>query len=170
MVTMAQQRQELKDKLDARVEAARTWAQRVKAELAVLPDTLEKLREGATSFQAVGQRLEATSASLEELTDLYGKTLGAAVRRSSSAAEALQQQLARLPSDAPAAPDLLTATVDDLQRTMDALAAMNPFWPTTSPREGDEGGQEASAAEGLTPGGQCCEAAPEASSKNVRRR
>ena len=133
MVTMAQQRQELKDKLDARVEAARTWAQRVKAELAVLPDTLEKLREGATSFQAVGQRLEATSASLEELTDLYGKTLGAAVRRSSSAAEALQQQLAKLPSDAPAAPDLLSATVDDLQRTMDALAAMNPFWPTTPP-------------------------------------
>ena len=127
---MAQQRHELKDKLDLRIEAARTWARRVKAELAVLPDTLEKLREGATSFQAVGQRLEVTSASLEELTDLYGRTLGAAVRRSSSAAEALQQQLAKLPTDAPAAPDLLTATVDDLQRTMDALAAMNPFWPT----------------------------------------
>jgi len=127
---MAQERHELKDKFDAKVEAARTWARRVGAELAVLPDTLEKLREGATSFQAVGQRLEATSASLEELTDLYGKTLGAAVRRSSSAAEALQVQLSRLPTEAPATPDLLTATVDELQRTMDALAAMNPFWPT----------------------------------------
>ena len=148
---MAQQRQELKNKLDARVEAARTWARRVKAELAVLPDTLEKLREGATSFQAVGQRLEATSASLEELTDLYGRTLGAsgpALELGRRGAPGAAGQAAR--ATRPAAPDLLTATVDDLQRTMDALAAMNPFWPTTSPATGDEGGQEASAAEGLT--------------------
>ena len=127
--TMAQQRRDLTD----RVEAARTWARRVAAELAVLPDTLEKLREGATSFQAVGQRLQATSASLEELTDLYGRTIGASVRRSTAAAEALQEQLAKLPTDTVAAPDLLTATANELQRTMEALTAMNPFWPTSSP-------------------------------------
>ena len=164
---MAQQRQELKGKLDARVEAARTWARRVKAELAVLPDTLEKLREGATSFQAVGQRLEATSASLEELTDLYGKTLGAAVRRSSSAAEALQQQLAKLPSDAPAAPDLLTRDGRRPPADDGRPGGHEPVLADDPARQGDEGGQEASAAQGLTPGGQCCGADPEASSKNA---
>lgn len=118
-----------------RVEAARTWARRMVTELAALPDTLEKLRDGATNFQTVGKRLEASSSSLEELTQLYGKTMGEAVRRSTFAAEALQSQLARLPTD-PASPDLLSAAAAELQRTLDTMASLNPFWPTPERRPG----------------------------------
>ena len=69
-------------------------------EIAVLADTLEKLREGATNFETVGKRLEATSTALEELSGLYGRTLGEAVRRSSSAAEAVRTGWPKLPERA----------------------------------------------------------------------
>jgi hypothetical protein len=109
------------------VAAVRTWGRRMAREVAVLPDTLEKLRDGATNFQTVGKRLDASSSALEELTSLYGRTLGDAVRRSNSAAEVLQDRLAKLPQNTP--PDLLAAAASDLQRTLDALASLNPFWP-----------------------------------------
>lgn len=119
--------------ITGRLEAARTWARRMVTELAALPDTLEKLRDGATNFQTVGRRLEASSSSLEELTQLYGRTMGEAVRRSTSAAEALQSQLGKLPTD-PASPDLLSAAAAELQRTLDTMAALNPFWPSQERR------------------------------------
>ncbi len=113
----------------ARFDHLRGWWRDLSSELAHLPTTLQQMREGAANFQLVGQRLADSSNALEELTQLYGKTLRQTVRRSAEAAESLRSQIDRL-AEAPVAPDTLASAASELQRTFESLAAMNPFWPT----------------------------------------
>jgi hypothetical protein len=114
--------------LRSRFDQLMAWGRDVSSELSRLPTTLAQLREGAANFQLVGQRLAESSAALEELTTLYGKTLGQSVKRSADAAKALQVQIDRMGETTPT-PDALSAAAAELQRTFESLAAMNPFWP-----------------------------------------
>jgi DNA repair ATPase RecN len=113
----------------SRFDHLRGWWRDLSSEVAQLPTTLQQMREGAANFQLVGQRLAESSTALEELTRLYGKTLRQTVRRSTEAAESLRSQIDRL-SEGAVAPDTLASAASELQRTVESLAAMNPFWRT----------------------------------------
>jgi hypothetical protein len=120
--------------LRSRFDEVMEWGRQVSSELSRLPTTLAQLREGAANFQLVGQRLAESSAALEELTALYGKTLGQSVKRSADAAKALQGQIDRMGETTPT-PDALSAAAAELQRTFESLAAMNPFWSPADRRK-----------------------------------
>ena len=122
------------EELRSRFDQLLVWGREVGSELSRLPTTLAQLREGAANFQLVGQRLAESSSALEELTALYGKTLGQGVKRSADAAKALQVQIDRMGETTPT-PDSLSAAAAELQRTFESLAAMNPFWPTADRRD-----------------------------------
>ncbi len=119
--------------LRARLSDVAEWSERLRAELAELPDTLAKLREGAANFQTVGQRLAESSSSLEELTQLYRTTIGEAVRRTTASAEELQHRVGRMPPGVNP-PEVMARAASDLQRLVNDLAAMNPFWPPNDRR------------------------------------
>lgn len=118
------------DDVIARLQAGREWSQRLVAELAEFPDTLRRLREGASSFELVGRRLEAASSSLEEMTALYQSTIADTTRRSAEAAGALRSQIDAL--TAQASPERLSSTLAEMQRTFESLAELNPLWPRSS--------------------------------------
>ena len=122
------------EELRSRFDQLVVWGREVGSELSRLPTTLAQLREGAANFQLVGQRLAESSSALEELTALYGKTLGQGVKRSADAAKALQVQIDRM-GETSTTPDALAAAAAELQRTFESLAAMNPFWPTADRRD-----------------------------------
>jgi hypothetical protein len=122
------------EELRSRFDQLMVWGREVGSELSRLPTTLAQLREGAANFQLVGQRLAASSGALEELTALYGKTLGQGVKRSTDAAKALQVQIDRMGETTPT-PDALSAAAAELQRNFETLASMNPFWPTADRRD-----------------------------------
>jgi DNA repair ATPase RecN len=112
----------------ARFVEVRQWWRDLSVELVQLPTSLQKVRDGATNFQLVGQRLAESSSALEELTRLYSKTLGQTVQRSTAVADSLRSQLDKL-SDTPVAPDKVASAVSELRSTVEALASLNPFWP-----------------------------------------
>jgi DNA repair ATPase RecN len=116
------------------VEGLFGWAARLGREVAQLPDTLERLRTGANDFQLVARRLAESSEALEQLTNLYGKTMGDAVRRSGEAAERIRAQLDQLPQSG-SNTDLAAAAAAEMQRTLRSLAALNPFWTSGETRE-----------------------------------
>jgi hypothetical protein len=122
------------EELRSRFDQLMVWGREVGSELSRLPTTLAQLREGAPNFQLVGQRLAASSSALEELTAVYGKTLGQGVKRSADAAKALQVQIDRMGETTPT-PDALSAAAAELQRNFETLASMNPFWPTADRRD-----------------------------------
>jgi hypothetical protein len=109
-------------------ERVAEWGRRMSFEIRLLPDTMQRLREGAENFQKVGTRLEASSSSLEELTRLYSVTLSDSVRRSIDAADTLRGQVDRFGAGQ-AGSDVVANAVAELQRTMSSLAALNPLWP-----------------------------------------
>jgi hypothetical protein len=125
------------------------WSRRVAKEVTLLPDTLERLRDGAVNFQVVGKRLEESSSALEDVTRLYTKTLGDVVKRSSDAADAVRAQLDTV-NQRGTPSDVLSSTVAELRRQLTALADLNPFWPgpggssTGGPRTGGSGGSRGS--------------------------
>lgn len=107
------------------------WYRRLAAEVVQLPDTLARLREGAANFQLVGERLAASSAALEQITRLYESTVADGAKRMADAAEAVRQQVDRLPG-AGAAAEAMGAVLGELQRALGALARSNPFWPSSA--------------------------------------
>jgi DNA repair ATPase RecN len=112
----------------ARFVEMRQWWRELSTELVQLPTSLQKVRDGATNFQLVGQRLAESSTALEELTRLYSRTVGQSVQRSTALADSLRSQVDKL-SDTPVAPDKIAAAVAELRSTVEALASYNPFWP-----------------------------------------
>lgn len=103
------------------------WRRELLAELAELPDTLRRVRTGAGNFELVSRRLAASSESLEQITALYESTLADTTRRSADAAEALRKQIDSLVGQSP---ERVTSTLAEMQRTIEALAQLNPLWPT----------------------------------------
>jgi hypothetical protein len=108
------------------VAELRQWSERLVRELAQLPDTLERLRLGAADFQVVGQRLRATSTALEELTNLYTRTVSDSVRRSTDAAEQMRSQLERMPQLGITG-ETVAAAVSELQKTVRAMSSLRPW-------------------------------------------
>ena len=107
----------------------RTWVEDVSHELALLPDTLRRLREGAVNFELVSQRLTTTSEALEQFNRVYQASLSDSARRYADATEAVRTQLERFPS--PTAPaELFTSAVSELNKTIASLANVNPFKAT----------------------------------------
>lgn len=93
---------------------------------------MQKLREGANDFQLVGQRLQASSAALEQLTRFYESTAGETVRRSTSTLETVQSQLGAL-TDPRVAPEMVAVVNQEIRGAIDALASLNPLWPKSRP-------------------------------------
>ncbi len=118
------------DDVRARARAGRAWARRLTEELALFPETLRLLREGAANFELVGKRLEVASTSLEEVTELYQTTMASSARRSVEMAGALRSQLDAL--TAAGSPERVSSTLADVQRTFESLAELNPLWPKSS--------------------------------------
>lgn len=115
----------------SRASAGLAWGRRLGAELDQLPETLMRFRQGAANFELVGQRLEAASGSLEEITALYQSTVVTSTRRTADAAAAVQSQIDALA--AAGSPERVLSTVAELQRTFESLSLLNPFWPRTTP-------------------------------------
>ncbi len=109
------------------VSNVRGWANRLATEVALLPDTLERLRDGATNFQLVGKRLAESSVALDEMTQLYTKTVGDYVRRSAATADTVQSLLERVPKEALDV-DRLSAAASEIRQTLGSFASLSPFW------------------------------------------
>jgi exonuclease VII small subunit len=108
-------------------QAAARWRDDVVAELAKLPDTLRQFRDGVTNFQVVAKRLADGTEALEQLTELYSAGVSDRVRQLSDAATTLQRQLGRAKTARPPGADRLEQAVEDFNRTVAALAELNPF-------------------------------------------
>ena len=106
------------------------WRRRLALELSELPDTMERLRHGAANFELVGERLAKSSASLEEIADLYQSTIAASGQRSARALDALRTQVDALAGAG--SPERISATMNDVQHAFDAIADLNPFWPRST--------------------------------------
>lgn len=108
-----------------RLASVRAWGRELASEVAALPDTMRRLREGAESFQLVGQRLRAATSSFEEVTKVYESAMSDTAKRSMETATALRSKLDSLTTTA--APAAMATALDDFQRTFESLADLNPF-------------------------------------------
>lgn len=102
-------------------------------ELAQLPDTLRRLREGAANFELVGERLAKSSASLEGISDLYESTIAESGRRSAHAVDAFRSQVETLANEA-VSPERVSSSMKEMQRALETMADLNPFWPKPTRR------------------------------------
>lgn len=115
----------------ARIEQFSAWRRRLAQELSELPDTMQRMRNGATNFELVGERLAKSSASLEEIANLYESTIAESGRRSAQAVDALRTQVDAL-AEAAGSPERIAATMSDVQRAFETVADLNPFWPRST--------------------------------------
>lgn len=100
------------------------------SELAQLPDTLQRMREGSENFKRVGERLDSATDSLEEITSVYQSTISDSTRRTADAAAALRHQIDSLA--AAGSPDRMSSTLSEMQKSMETLARLNPLWPRST--------------------------------------
>lgn len=140
-----------RDRASSRAVAFRAWTRGVTDELAQLPETLRSLREGVTNFQQVSNRLANASRALEDATALYESTFADSARRSNAMIDALRAQIDSLAASA--SPDRVPSMIDEIQRSMESLARMNPMWrprPTADrdPDRADEPHLGSPASEG----------------------
>lgn len=138
LVDVAEQSQTVVDDVaatwaDARARIVRfgEWRRRLVRELSALPDTMQQLRHGAANFELVGERLAKSSASLEEIADLYQSTIAQPAYRSAEALDSLRQQVDAL-ADSAGSPESIAATMIDVQRAFERIAEVNPFWPRST--------------------------------------
>jgi hypothetical protein len=97
------------------------WGRNLRAELAVLPQTLATWREGVDNFQRVAKRLADATESLEQVT-----------RMQANAMKAMRDQLATTPGG-----DKMTGAFGDINEALGGLARLNPFWPRVPPKGDD---------------------------------
>ena len=96
---------------------------RLRDELRVLPDTLEKLRIGVEDLRVVAQRLEAATEVLER-TQRHMESSGAAqfAREVDDAVHAVEVELTQLRQRMPTTPgDALVAMVQQTEASIDRL-------------------------------------------------
>lgn len=115
---------------EARSRIARfgVWRHDLTNELAQLPDTMRRLRDGAANFQLVGERLAKSSASLEEISNLYESTIAESGRRSAQAVDALRSHVETLAAEA-VSPERVVSSMNEMQRVIEAITELNPLWP-----------------------------------------
>jgi methyl-accepting chemotaxis protein len=115
----------------ARVRRFAEWRRRLVDEMAQLPDTMRRLREGVAQFELVGERLANSTAALEGISDLYESTLAESGRRSAHAVEVLRSQVEALARQT-VSPDRMASSMNEMQRALETIADLNPFWPKPS--------------------------------------
>jgi len=118
---------EMQDTISVRLERLRVWCRRMAYEVAELPDTMQRIREGSKSFKQVAERLDSATSSLEEITSVYQSTISDSTRRTADAAAALRKQIDSL--TAGGSPDRMSSTLSDIQKSMETIAQLNPLWP-----------------------------------------
>lgn len=101
------------------LQQADAWRRRVAAELAVLPDTLAQLREGADNFQRVTRRLVEATDSLERVAQVQAGLLAV-----------VRDQVAAAPGS-----DRVAGALDDLNQAIAGLNRLNPLWPRAGTRD-----------------------------------
>lgn len=109
-----------------RADRVRSWGRRMSGEMVLLPDTMQRLREGATNFQLVSERLADATSALEEITSVYQSTIADSTRRVADVASALRTQVDTL--SAGASPERLSSNLTDIQKTLESFAKLNPLW------------------------------------------
>jgi hypothetical protein len=112
----------LEDLLPRLVQVAE-WGQQVTAELAVLPQTLSQLREGADNFQRVTKRLLDATETLERINQLQGQAI-----------RSVRDQMATAPGAT-----RMAGALDDLNEALGSLGRLNPFWSREGTRETERG-------------------------------
>ena len=112
----------LEDLLPRLVQLAE-WGQQVTAELAVLPQTLSQLREGADNFQRVTKRLLDATDTLERINQLQGQAI-----------KSVQDRMATAPGA-----NRMVGALDELNEALGSLGRLNPFWPRQTPGEAEPG-------------------------------
>lgn len=116
-----------------RLAAFAGWRSDLQSELARLPATLRQLREGVADFQVVARRLAASTEGIERVGELYGAGLAETTRRLEEASSTLRRQLGDLPAGDGAA-KVIEGAAEDFNRTLTALAELNPLWPKRRPK------------------------------------
>lgn len=132
MVRGHDDREQLWDEIALRRERFQVWCRRTADEIARLPDTMQRLREGSENFQRVGERLDSATSSLEEITSVYQSTIADSTRRTADVAAALRSQIDAL--TAGSSPDRMSSTLADIQKSMETLTRLNPLWPRSTPK------------------------------------
>jgi hypothetical protein len=112
----------LEDFLPRLVQVAE-WGVQVTAELAVLPQTLSQLREGADNFQRVTQRLLDATETLERVNQLQGQAI-----------KAVREQMATAPGAT-----RMAGALDELNEALGSLGRLNPFWSREGTQETERG-------------------------------
>jgi hypothetical protein len=112
----------LEDLLPRLVQVAE-WGQQVTTELAVLPQTLAQLREGADNFQRVTKRLLDATETLERINQLQGQAI-----------RSVRDQMATAPGAT-----RMAGALDDLNEALGSLGRLNPFWSREGTREAERG-------------------------------
>jgi hypothetical protein len=99
------------------------WGQQVTSELAILPQTLSQLREGADNFQRVTKRLLDATETLERINQLQGQAL-----------KSVREQMATAPGAT-----RMVGALDELNEALGSLGRLNPFWSREGTRETERG-------------------------------
>jgi hypothetical protein len=99
------------------------WGQQVTAELAVLPQTLSQLREGADNFQRVTKRLLDATETLERINQLQGQAI-----------KSVREQMATAPGAT-----RMVGALDELNEALGSLGRLNPFSSREGTRETERG-------------------------------
>ncbi len=103
------------------------WWWSVVNELQHLPEVLQQMRQGAESFEQVARQLANSTATFEQIVEVYGKTLLDAAERNAAMTEAVQRRLEGLSTIG--AGEQIGETVSEMQKVLSSLAGLNPLWP-----------------------------------------
>ena len=99
------------DDLRSRMVELNQWRRAMARELAALPETLARLREGVDNFQRVSRRMSDATDTLEQVTQIQ-----------SGAMKAVRDQLASAPGG--------STMAAAFEEAMERAAKLNPFlWP-----------------------------------------
>ncbi len=101
------------------------WWWSVVNELQHLPEVLRQMRDGAENFEQVSRQLANSTATFEQLVELYGKTLLDAAERNAAMTEAMRQRIEGLAGFDAA--DSAADAAAEIQKMFGALAQFNPL-------------------------------------------
>lgn len=122
--------------LAGRLEGLDRWRRELGGELAALPDTLRRFREGVANFHVVSQRLAGTTEALERVQQHVEATgLVDAARRLDEATSAVERQVAAVRAGAPGF-ERAEAAVAELNKTLTGMAERLPWWGGKPPWSG----------------------------------
>jgi hypothetical protein len=109
---------------------AEAWRRQLATELALLPETLNQLRDGVENFRRVTQRLVDATAGIEQLNEMQSGALSEVRQRVEEANRVIRDQITAVPGG-----ERMAGALEDLSETLATMARLNPFWPRPSRRD-----------------------------------